>query len=83
VNIDGHEQLLAAIKTILIADLVMSLDNVIAVAAWPGKHDSAPRSGDQHPGDFGSTLLIKVMERFPIVITVGAALTGSLPARWW
>src|SRR5512140_1803191 len=35
-DIDGHENMLAAIKTILIADLVMSLDNVIAVAAAAG-----------------------------------------------
>ena len=27
---------------------------------------------------FGSTLLIKVMERFPVIITVGAALLGFL-----
>jgi len=60
-NIDGHENLLAAIKTILIADLVMSLDNVIAVAAAAG--DSVTPAG---PGlgisiplvIFGSTRLM-------------------------
>jgi len=35
-DIQASDQLLAAIKTILIADLVMSLDNVIAVAAAAG-----------------------------------------------
>src|SRR6476659_1057517 len=35
-NIQASDQLLAAIKTILVADLVMSLDNVIAVAAAAG-----------------------------------------------
>ncbi|TMS59478.1 TerC family protein [Imbroritus primus] len=76
----------AAIQTILIADLVMSLDNVMAVAA-------AAQNGP--PGSqvtllilglgisipliiFGSTLLLKVMERFPIIITLGAALLGYL-----
>ena len=78
-NIDGHENMLAAIKTILIADLVMSVDNVIAVAAAAG--DSITLLilglGISIPlVIFGSTLLIKVMERFPIVIAVGAALIG-------
>jgi YjbE family integral membrane protein len=78
-SIDGHENMLAAIKTILIADLVMSVDNVIAVAAAAG--DSVTLLilglGISIPlVIFGSTLLIKVMERFPIVITVGAALIG-------
>ncbi len=78
-NIDGHDSMLAAIKTILVADLVMSVDNVIAVAAAAG--DSVTLLvlglGISIPlVIFGSTLLIKVMERFPIVIAVGAALIG-------
>ena len=73
--------MMAAIRTILIADLVMSLDNVLAVAA-AAKGDlpllvlglliSIPLIV------FGATLLTKVMERFPIIITVGAALLGFL-----
>jgi len=78
-NVDGHENLLAAIKTILVADLVMSLDNVIAVAAAAG--DSVTLLvlglGISIPMViFGSTLLMKVMERFPIIITAGGALLG-------
>lgn len=78
-NVDGHENLFAAIKTILIADLVMSLDNVIAVAAAAG--DSVMLLiiglGISIPlVIFGSTLLMKVMERFPIIITAGGALLG-------
>lgn len=70
-----------AIRTILIADLVMSLDNVIAVAAAAkgdvpllviGLAISIPLI------IFGSTLLLKVMERFPIIVTAGAALLGFL-----
>ena len=71
----------AAIRTILVADLVMSLDNVLAVAA-AAKGDmpllvlglivSIPLIV------FGATLLTKVMERFPIIITIGAALLGFL-----
>ena len=73
--------LLTAIRTILIADLVMSLDNVLAVAAAAkgntvllilGLGISIPLI------IFGSTLLLKVMERFPIIITLGAALLGFL-----
>jgi YjbE family integral membrane protein len=73
--------MLAAIRTILVADLVMSLDNVLAVAAAAkgntvllvlGLAISIPLI------IFGSTLLLKVMERFPIIITLGAALLGFL-----
>jgi YjbE family integral membrane protein len=82
---DGHGKeisgLGAAIRTILIADLVMSLDNVLAVAAAAkgnvpllvlGLLVSIPLIV------FGATLLTKVMERFPIIITIGAALLGFL-----
>jgi len=78
-NIDGHENLLAAIKTILIADLVMSLDNVIAVAAAAGDSVTLLILGLAISIPlviFGSTLLMKIMERFPIVITAGGALLG-------
>ena len=73
--------LMTAIRTILIADLVMSLDNVLAVAAAAkgdtlllilGLAISIPLI------IFGSTLLLKVMERYPIIITLGAALLGFL-----
>ena len=73
--------MMAAIRTILVADLVMSLDNVLAVAAAAkgnlpllvlGLLVSIPLI------IFGATLLTKVMERFPIIITIGAALLGFL-----
>lgn len=73
--------LMTAIRTILIADLVMSLDNVLAVAAAAkgnvpllviGLAVSIPLI------IFGSTLLLKVMEKFPIIVTAGAALLGFL-----
>ena len=78
-EIDSSENLTAAIKTILIADLVMSLDNVIAVAAAAkgsfllliiGLAISIPLVV------FGASMLLKLMERFPIIITIGAALLG-------
>ena len=69
----------AAIRTILLADLVMSLDNVIGVAAAAkdsvtllvlGLAISIPLV------IFASTLLLTLMSRFPIIITIGAALLG-------
>ncbi len=78
-NIDGHENLMAAIRTILVADLVMSLDNVIAVAAAAGDSVTLLILGLAISIPlviFGSTLLMKVMERFPIIITAGGALLG-------
>jgi YjbE family integral membrane protein len=78
-EVEASDQLLAAIKTILVADLVMSLDNVIAVAAAAGGSITllVLGLGISIPlVIFGATLLIKLMERFPIIITIGAALIG-------
>jgi YjbE family integral membrane protein len=78
-NVDASDNLIAAIKTILIADLVMSIDNVIAVAAAAqgsyvllvlGLAISIPLVV------FGATLLVHLMERYPVIITIGAALIG-------
>jgi YjbE family integral membrane protein len=69
----------SAMKTILIADLVMSLDNVIAVAAAAKGNLTLLIAGLAISIPlviFGSTLLLKVMGRFPIIITIGAALLG-------
>ncbi|MEG0973902.1 MAG: TerC family protein [Comamonas sp.] len=75
----GTGSMMAAIRTILIADLVMSLDNVIAVAAAAqgnmvllilGLAISIPMV------IFGSTLMIKLMERFPVIVILGAGLIG-------
>jgi YjbE family integral membrane protein len=69
----------AAVKTILLADLVMSLDNVIAVAAAAkgnnvllivGLAVSIPLVV------FASRLLLTLMDRWPVIITLGAALLG-------
>jgi len=74
-----HHNLFAAIRTILIADLVMSLDNVIGVAAAAkgnlllltiGLGLSIPLV------IFGSSLMIGLMTRFPVIIKLGAALIG-------
>ena len=78
-DLAGHSSLAAAIKTIIVADLVMSLDNVIGVAAAAkgnvpllvmGLVISIPLI------IYGSTLMLKLMARFPVIITIGAGLLG-------
>jgi YjbE family integral membrane protein len=69
----------AAIKTILIADLVMSLDNVIAVAAAAKGNTVLLIAGLAISIPlviFASRLLLTLMGRFPVIITLGAALLG-------
>jgi YjbE family integral membrane protein len=78
-GVESSSHLIGAIKTILIADLVMSTDNVIAVAAAAkssitllvlGLIISIPLVV------YGATMLMKLMERYPIIITLGAAILG-------
>ncbi|OWT77202.1 MULTISPECIES: TerC family protein [unclassified Achromobacter] len=83
-KIKGGGSIMAAIKTIIIADFVMSLDNVIAIAgAAQGAH------ADHQIGlvvfgllvsvpiiVWGSTLVLKLIDRYPLVITLGAGLLG-------
>ena len=78
-DINASDHLLTAIKTILIADLVMSLDNVIAVAAAAGGSMTLLVLGLAISIPlvvFGATLLVHLMERFPVIITIGAGLIG-------
>ena len=78
-SIDGGTTLAAAIKTIVVADAVMSLDNVIAVAGAAhgsivlvtfGILVSIPIVV------WGSKIVLTLMDRYPMVITLGAALLG-------
>lgn len=82
-DIQGSDKLFAAIKTIIVADLVMSVDNVIAIAG------AAQNAGDHSLLlvvlgllisipiiVWGSTLVIKLMARFPVIITLGGMLLG-------
>ena len=95
-NVQGNTTLTGAIKTIIVADAVMSLDNVIAVAAAAhgsivlvifGIVVSIPIVV------WGSKLVLTLMDRFPVVITAGGGLLGwigggmlvtdpALPERW-
>ena len=83
-NIEGSDRLWGAVKTVIIADFVMSLDNVIAIAG------AAESTGGDHSMAlvifgvlisipiivWGSQLVIKLMDRFPIIITAGGMLLG-------
>lgn len=76
-NVEAGTSFWAAIKTIIIADLVMSLDNTLAIAAIAkgdylllgvGLALSIPLI------IFGSQIIIKIMDKYPIVVYAGAAL---------
>ena len=83
-NVDGSDKLWAAVRTVIIADLVMSVDNVIAIAG------AAESAGGDHKMPlvifgllvsipiivWGSQFVIKLMDRFPSVITLGGMLLG-------
>jgi YjbE family integral membrane protein len=78
-NVQAQDRLWKAVWTIVVADVVMSLDNVIAITAaakgsWGliifGLVLSIPLV------IFGSQLILKLIERFPIIVWAGAALLG-------
>ncbi|XUW87926.1 TerC family protein [Burkholderia sp. M6-3] len=83
-NVKPADKLMAAIKTIIVADAVMSLDNVIAIAGAAEAADPQHRLALVIFGlvvsipliVWGSQLVLKLLDRFPIVITLGAALLG-------
>jgi len=83
-QVQGSDKLWAAVRTVIVADLVMSIDNVIAVAG------AAESAGGDHKMPlvifgllvsipiivWGSQFVIKLMDRFPAVITLGGMLLG-------
>jgi len=88
-SIEASDKLWAAVRTVIVADFVMSLDNVIAIAgAAQGAHS------DHHMPlvifgllvsvpiiVWGSRLVIKLMDRFPIIITLGGMLLGWIAGQ--
>ena len=80
-KVNASDHVFGAVRTILIADAVMSLDNVIAIAAAAhGNHlllvlglvISVPMVV------YGATLLIRAIERFPVIVYFGAGLIGYI-----
>jgi YjbE family integral membrane protein len=87
-HISASDKLWGAVKTVIVADLVMSVDNVLAIAGaaeTAGKHQlflvifglvvSIPIIVA------GSQLVLKLMDRFPIIITLGAMLLGWIAGQ--
>lgn len=84
-TIEGNEKLWGAVKTVIVADFVMSVDNVIAIA---GAAETS--GGGQHTMAlvifgvlvsipiivWGSQIVLRLMDRFPLIITLGAMLLG-------
>jgi len=78
-KVEQKSTLGAAIRTIIIADMIMSLDNVLAMAAAAHGHLWMLIAGLVVTVPiilFGSALLMKLMERFPVFVMIGAALIG-------
>ena len=88
-NIQASDKLWSAVKTVIVADFVMSLDNVIAIAG------AAEGAGGDHKMPlvifgllvsipiiiWGSQLVIKLMDRYPIIITLGGMLLGWIAGQ--
>ena len=88
-SIEASDKLWAAVKTVIVADFVMSLDNVIAIAG------AAEGAGGEHQMPlvifgllvsipiivWGSQLVIKLMDRFPVIITLGGMLLGWIAGQ--
>jgi YjbE family integral membrane protein len=84
-DLEAPDKLFAAVKTIIIADLVMSLDNVLAIAGAAGQvDDQAHQFGYIVFGLIvsvpliigGSRIVLYLIDRFPIIVTAGAGLLG-------
>ena len=78
-SVAGSTTLMGAIKTIIVADAVMSLDNVIAVAGAAKGSMALVVFGILVSIPiivWGSQFVLRLMDRFPVVITLGAALLG-------
>ena len=78
-EIDASMHLMGAIKTIVLADAVMSLDNVIGIAGAAKGHLGLVIFGLVVSVPiivWGSRFVLTLMDRFPVVILFGAALLG-------
>lgn len=82
-HIEAKDNLRAAITTIVIADGIMGIDNVIGVVGAAGGHMTMVAIGMLITVPiiiYGSTLFVKVIERFPIILYVGGGILGWVGA---
>ena len=85
-DIKGSSHLLGAIRTVIVADAVMSIDNVIAIAGAADGHIGLVAFGIAISVPiivWGSKIVLALMDRFPIVITIGGALLGWIGGEMW
>jgi len=83
-QIQANEKLWAAVKAVIVADLVMSFDNVIAIAGVAEGASGQHRIALVIVGVLvsipvivtGSQFLIRLMDRFPAIVTLGGMLLG-------
>jgi len=83
-KVAGGASLLSAVKTIIVADFVMSLDNILAIAGVAQGAQASHQIGLVIFGllvsvpiiIWGSTLVLKLIDRFPLVVLLGAGLLG-------
>lgn len=83
-KIDASTHLLGAVRTIVVADAVMSLDNVVAVAGAANDNMLLIVFGVLISVPiivWGSRLVLKLMDRYPVIITLGAALLGYIAGQ--
>jgi YjbE family integral membrane protein len=87
-NINASDKLWGAVKTVIVADLVMSVDNVLAIAG-------AAESAGSHQLPLvifgllvsipiivaGSQIVLRLMDRFPWIITAGGMLLGWIAGQ--
>lgn len=74
----------AALRTIILADALMGLDNVLAIAGAAKGHTGLVVTGlliSIPLVVWGSTLILKLIERFPVVVYIGAAAIAWTAGR--
>ena len=79
VHVEAKDSLWAAVRTIIMADALMSLDNVLGIVGVTNNHWGLLMFGMLISVPiivFGSTIVVKVMNRFPILIYIGGAILG-------
>jgi YjbE family integral membrane protein len=78
-DVKAADSVWAAIKTIIIADALMGLDNVLAVAGASHGNFTLVVLGllvSIPVVMYGSTLILKLIERYPFIIVIGAGILG-------
>lgn len=79
IHVEAKDSLWAAVRTIIMADALMSLDNVLGIVGVTNNHWGLLMLGMFISVPiiiFGSTIVVKVMNKFPILIYLGGAILG-------